>query len=480
MTGNASTTARTRAGWLARFGLRQQRYFAVDGGSGAHLLTALAGFDPSLQPVAAPRHADLLIVAGPINPKLVPAINEMTRVLPRPARALLIDTIPSSEIHDADLALGVRRVAPDLHEILAAARASDTAPTLNLIDQPIPETPPIPLPSKRQREMATELAVLSLGPIQAFTAGPLRLLLVFDGEQIVSAQVEAGYAERGIAQRMTQLGWRAAADLAAQLDPLAPVAGRLAFVQAVEQLGGAQVSIDVAQQRAAALAMERAQNHLWWFVRFARLIVHEPLAARAYELATRLAKINAQIPVAAILLRENVPHVDSNAGATLRELTDQIAAFAARVERDRPLTLRTRGLGVLALDRLQAANVSGPVLAASERGRGDVQSRVVARLSAAAADLRQAADTNFVQPGTQPTMRWDVPAGEAQVSVEGPRGRIGLRIMSAGNDRAAQVEWGRPSAALLRIVPDLLVGQKLADAEVIIASLDLAMAEADG
>jgi len=36
------------------------------------------------------------------------------------------------------------------------------------------------------------------------------------------------------------------------------------------------------------------------------------------------------------------------------------------------------------------------------------------------------------------------------------------------------------SAALLALVPELLAGQKLADAEVIVASLDLAMAEADG
>jgi NADH:ubiquinone oxidoreductase subunit D len=37
-----------------------------------------------------------------------------------------------------------------------------------------------------------------------------------------------------------------------------------------------------------------------------------------------------------------------------------------------------------------------------------------------------------------------------------------------------------PSAALLGLIPELLAGQKLADAEMIVASLDLAMAEADG
>ena len=52
--------------------------------------------------------------------------------------------------------------------------------------------------------------------------------------------------------------------------------------------------------------------------------------------------------------------------------------------------------------------------------------------------------------------------------------------MNSGGETLAQVEWQHPSAALLPLLPEMLAGQKLADAEVIVASLDLAMAEADG
>ena len=41
------------------------------------------------------------------------------------------------------------------------------------------------------------------------------------------------------------------------------------------------------------------------------------------------------------------------------------------------------------------------------------------------------------------------------------------------------VEWLRPSAALLPLLPEMLAGETLADAEALVASLDLAMAEAD-
>jgi len=52
--------------------------------------------------------------------------------------------------------------------------------------------------------------------------------------------------------------------------------------------------------------------------------------------------------------------------------------------------------------------------------------------------------------------------------------------VSEGEEQPAHVEWQRPSAALLPLLPETVAGQKLADAEIIIASLDLAMAEADG
>src|SRR5581483_846954 len=132
------------------------------------------------------------------------------------------------------------------------------------IDQTGIDETTIQLPQKHEQEMATELGVLSLGPVQAFTAGPLRLLLICDGEQVLSTQVEAGYASRDIAQAMTQVDWQQALHLARRLDPLAPLASQLAYVQAVEQLQGWQPSEPVVGLREAAILLERAKNVLWW------------------------------------------------------------------------------------------------------------------------------------------------------------------------------------------------------------------------
>ena len=90
----------------------------------------------------------------------------------------------------------------------------------------------------------------------------------------------------------------------------------------------------------------------------------------------------------------------------------------------------------------------------------------------------------FAQPSsTVHEACWDIPGGEITTSVIGPRGGIEVHLVHQGtqeHDGPTQVEWHGPSASLVALLPDLLIGQKLADAEVILASLDIVMAEVDG
>ncbi len=222
MTGNANVTTRTRAGWLARLQQRPCRFVAIDGGSGAHIFAALAGCHPYVQQVASPRHADLLVIVEPVNQMLAPAVVELAKALPRPVRALLIST-PGTELDhvtstmQADITKllpGVQRtLQPSLDALLDTLLGFAQWPELEGIVASESEPLLMQLPHKDEQELATELVVFSLGPLQPFTAGPLRLLLICDGEQVFSAQVESGYACRGIAQAMTQGDWRQGVDL---------------------------------------------------------------------------------------------------------------------------------------------------------------------------------------------------------------------------------------------------------------------------
>ncbi len=506
MIGNAKPTSKTRSGWLSRMRQGVHQYIGIDGGAGASLFADLAGRDPYLRQVSSPRHADLLIIVEPISQKLAPAVVTMAKALVHPSHVLIVGE-PQTELaafregtlaHLEVLFPGADRVSSvSAEQVLAAAFDAQRQSDMSIADTyGEAEETTIQLPAKREQEMATELIVLSLGPLQAFTSGPLRLFLICDGEQVFSVQMETEYAYRGIDSAMTQGSWQQGLKLARQFDPLAPLAGQLAYVQALEHLQGWQPPTQLQASRELALALERTQNTLWWLVRFARLLDDAPLTERSYRCARDLAEVGSylwQTSLAEWIIPQYVDmsmirSMDSSVVARLSKIASNIDMLRQYVEHNRGLVLRTRNIGIITQKYLKDKGiVSGPVYAASEHGIGDVQSRLTTRLQIMLRDVQQTVETTTTQvtanalPSHIPN--WDVPEGEARVMVKGPRGDIGLHLDSPGGEGSrgpAQVEWQRPSASLLALVPELLVGQKLADAEVILASLDLTMAEVDG
>ncbi|HJU27306.1 MAG TPA: hypothetical protein VJ722_11555, partial [Rhodanobacteraceae bacterium] len=431
-----------------------------------------------------------LLVFEPVAAKLIPSIVELARTLPRPLSLLSVrnpmghDFANTAVAHLDSLLADVPRI--EWQSCRQTVEAALQSPLRLKLDGEPREHDTIELVSA-EREIETEDVVLSLGPVQPFTAGPLRIWLVCDGEQISDARVESGYARRDIEGAMRAASWGELPAIAAQLDPLAPACGRLACVRALESLAGAQPGRDVERWREAALAIERATSHCFWLTRFARLLGVAPLADRALGLASSIEATDLWRPPASWIAEHHVPAdvlTQSAREATvfLRSGADRLGALQRRVERDRLLDLRIRGIGILDAQRVARTEITGPVREACERRDGDVKSRMLARMSGAQRDLTRTAGLLEAAPppASAPSALRPPGRGRARTSVDGPRGRIDLVLESRDGGGPATVEWHRPSAALLAILPELLRGQKLVDAEAILASLDLSMAEADG
>jgi hypothetical protein len=128
---------------------------------------------------------------------------------------------------------------------------------------------------------------------------------------------------------------------------------------------------------------------------------------------------------------------DAVTGGPSDELRDRVRRFTSRIARARTLAWSTRGLGTLPAAEAAAAGVTGP----ARRADGDVTARYRRWLT----DVDQRLD------------RWDDPA-LLDPADEGPRGRL---------DGAAP-----PSAALLAVLPGLLLGVEVGAARLIVASLD--------
>lgn len=516
--------------WLGRLARQERHYFAADGGSGAVLLAALSGMDARLRPTHSPRHADTLIVATPVSERFLAPLAECYRSMPEPRSLVLVcgivdgtatapveshasparirHTAKSDATAASDAAMllahlgGAGRVADLAGDAELGARAVAVAGVAlgsPLVHGAAPNVAPpaevlVPVGFPGERELATENAVVPIGPVQtAITAGPLALLLVTDGEQVARADVDAGYACRGLAERFASTPWAECLAIAGALDPLAPIAGRVAWARAVERLDGTTTSAEEERAREHALSLERAAGALAWLVRFADVVAYGWLAAAARRL---LLETSALVPPPHMV----VPGDGNRPRCARGSVTDAerpaslaraMSRLARRIERDRLLALRTRGLGVLPAARVREAGVVGANLAASERGAGDVAARLHERAHAAARDLDRAnalaaADDAAIATsgiaGAAPPAAPDAPhpSGVATGEAEGPRGPLRITVESDGGAQPARVEWTRPSAAALALLPELLRGQELADALAIVASLDLSMAEADG
>ena len=116
MIGNGEAAMRADAGWFPHL----TRYLAIDGGAGAHLLAALEKYDPRLQEVASPRHANLLLVIEPMSQKLAPVVREVAHALPRPAHVLIVALSDALLTSAADEGVVEALIGPRLHAMILA------------------------------------------------------------------------------------------------------------------------------------------------------------------------------------------------------------------------------------------------------------------------------------------------------------------------------------------------------------------------
>ena len=72
-----------------------------------------------------------------------------------------------------------------------------------------------------------------------------------------------------------------------------------------------------------------------------------------------------------------------------------------------------------------------------------------------------------------------VPAGEAYVGIENPRGELGHYVVSDGGKVAVRVRVRGPSFVNLAVLEALLPGTLLGDAVAIVGSTDIVVGETD-
>jgi NADH-quinone oxidoreductase subunit D len=382
---------------------------------------------------------------------------------------------------------------------------------------------------------------VNMGPQHPSTHGVLRLVLELSGETVVSADTTIGFLHTGIEKTAEQKKWQQVIPLVERMDYLGAQSNSLAFVLAVEKLLAIEVPERVRDIRVLIAELQRLASHLVWLATHALEIGAVSVMMYCFREREQLLNINEMLAGFRMFpsylriggLREDLPSgfhqavkkwLDAFPGH-LREYEDLLTKNQIWIK-------RTKGVGVMTADDAMTYGLVGPMARAAgvaydvrkvfpylgyetyafdvpTETAGDVYARYLVRV----AEMRESTkiaqqaleritprgvfdiqDYKIVPPPKDKvysemegliqhfliySQGFNVPAGEAYVPIEGPRGEHGFSIVSDGTNRPYRIKLRAPSFYACQGLPRLLIGGMIADVIAVIGSTDVVMGDVD-
>jgi NADH-quinone oxidoreductase subunit D len=375
----------------------------------------------------------------------------------------------------------------------------------------------------------SEPFVVNIGPQHPSTHGVFRLRLVLDGEKIIDADMVMGYLHRSMEKLAEERTYTQNIPFTDRTDYLSAMTGNLAYVMAVEKLMNLEVPERALWLRMIMAELQRIASHAMavgifandcgaWQTPVMHMFRDREKILDLFEMASgarltlnymRIGGVSKDIP----------PEWMPQARKLLKDLPKRFAEYEDLLLNNEIIVARSRDIGTLTPEQAIAHSVSGPMLRASgvawdirkadpyaaydkvdfdiAVGRnGDVYDRFVVRLAEMRQSLHileQALDmipegpvharvgAATVQPWGQAVapLAFRPPVGEAYARIESPRGEIGYYIISDGSPAPFRFHIRSPSFINLTPLRLMSIGATVADAIVILGSVDIVVGEVD-
>jgi NADH-quinone oxidoreductase subunit D len=357
--------------------------------------------------------------------------------------------------------------------------------------------------------------MLNMGPQHPATHGVFRMVLAVDGERVVDLVPHIGYLHRGSEKLMENETYAQVITLFDRLDYVSNFNNELAFVRAVEKLMDLEPPERAMYIRVILCELNRVASHLLFAGTYALDIGAMTPVMYTFRERERIQNLFESVSGARMMhnyiriggIKEELP--DDFVHRT-RKLIDELRRGVE--ETDKLLTFnevflaRTRGVGMIDAATAISCGLTGPGLRASGSTYdvrkddpyeiydrldydvpigeyGDSWDRYWLRIQECYQSLRMIDQClDQLEPGPiMPQMRRIArpPKGEAYAHCENPRGDIGVFVVSDGTNKPYRVKVRPPSFCNLVALRQMVQGSYIADAVVVLGSLDIVLGEVD-
>ena len=398
------------------------------------------------------------------------------------------------------------------------------------------------LNEKKKPGGSTQEVLLNLGPQHPSTHGVLRLILEMEGEYVARVDPFIGYLHRGTEKLAENFTYTQIFPLTDRLDYLAPPSNNLAFALAVEKLLGIEAPERAQYIRVLTVELARISGHL--LIVGALPMDLGAMTTLLYTMREREMVMDLMEMICGARMHTSYCRVggvreDLPEGFTERILEfcqilpKRIVDYERLVARNRVFLKRTKGIGVISAEDAIDLGLSGPNLRASGvdwdmrrdnpyeiydrldfnvivRENGDCYDRWMCRVDEMRESVRIIEQCMEAMPDGRfmidmPTVAFPVdkdvlrcsmethihhfelsafgfkvPAGEAYVSIEAPKGELGFYIISDGSEKPFRMKVRAPSFVNLQALCGCATNMDyLADVIAMLGSLDPVIAEVD-
>lgn len=357
--------------------------------------------------------------------------------------------------------------------------------------------------------------MVNMGPQHPSTHGVFRIVIWIDGERIVRAEPHIGYLHRGSEKLCEGELYSQIITLFDRLDYVANLNCELAFCMATEKLMSLAVPERAEYIRVILCELNRIASHMLFYGVYALDMGALTPILYGFRERERIQSLFESVTGARMMhnyirpggVKEDLP---DDFPKRMRVLMDDL--HRAIEECDRVITnnemflARTKGIGVISGEDALDFGVTGPALRASgvvedvrisepysiyDRfdfgipvgSKGDCWDRYYVRIEEMRQSMRiieQAMEQ--IQPGEiQTPIRGMIrpPKGEVYLRTESPRGDFAVFLVSDGSQHPYRVKVRAPSFANLQALQHMMRDAYIADAVVILGSIDIVLGEVD-